>query len=170
MKMSNALLVEGRVHLQLFNEYGELIRDERCKNIVVNDGRKMIASRLRTTNINNTAYSMYMGVGTSNANNTSPNHITQTSLNAASGNRVAASTAASEDQYGVVYQTTFPAHGAGAGSWNTSTADILIVEAAIFNASSATTGDMLCRTTFGVITKRTVDTLQLTWTVSINAA
>jgi hypothetical protein len=42
-----------------------------------------------------------------------------------------------------------------------------ITEAGIFNASTA--GTMLCRTVFSVVNKAAADTLQITWTITINA-
>jgi hypothetical protein len=56
----------------------------------------------------------------------------------------------------VSYAATFPA-GTGTGA---------VVEAGIFNASSA--GTMLCRTTFDVVNKGADDAMSVTWTVTIS--
>jgi hypothetical protein len=55
----------------------------------------------------------------------------------------------------VTYVGTFPA-GTGTGA---------ITEAGILNA--ATTGNMLCRTVFGVVTKAAGDTVIITWNVTV---
>jgi hypothetical protein len=58
----------------------------------------------------------------------------------------------------VAYVATFAA-GTGTGA---------ITEAGIFNAD--TSGTMLCRTVFSVVNKGADDTLQITWTITLNAA
>ena len=55
----------------------------------------------------------------------------------------------------ITYVATFPA-GTGTGS---------ITEAGILNAGS--TGNMLCRTVFGVVTKASGDTVVITWNVTV---
>ena len=55
----------------------------------------------------------------------------------------------------IQYVATFPAGTATAG----------LQEAGIFNASSA--GTMLCRTVFAVINKGALDTLTITWKITV---
>jgi hypothetical protein len=55
----------------------------------------------------------------------------------------------------ITYSATFAA-GNGTGA---------ITEAGIFNAGTA--GTMMCRTTFSAINKGASDTIQITWTVTI---
>ncbi len=66
---------------------------------------------------------------------------------------------AGADDNDVVYIATFGA-GVGTGA---------IVEAGIFNSAVTDGGTMLCRTTFGVITKGAADTLIITWTISVGS-
>ena len=55
----------------------------------------------------------------------------------------------------ITYVATFPA-GTGTGA---------ITEAGILNAGA--TGNMLCRTVFGVVTKASGDTVVITWNVTV---
>jgi hypothetical protein len=45
----------------------------------------------------------------------------------------------------------------------------VLVEAGIFNSASVSTGAMLCRTTFPIVTKEADDTIIIQWTVTIAA-
>ena len=55
----------------------------------------------------------------------------------------------------ITYVATFPA-GTGTGA---------LTEAGILNAAS--TGNMLCRTVFGIVTKTSSDTVIITWNVTV---
>ena len=58
----------------------------------------------------------------------------------------------------VTYSATFPAGNPAAS--------IILREAGIFNAS--TSGTMLCRTVFPIVTKEPLDTLTINWTITVS--
>jgi hypothetical protein len=98
---------------------------------------------------NTTAIMSHMAVGSSN---TSP-LTSQTALGAEVGRVVLDS--ATRVANTITYVATFPA-GTGTGS---------LTEAGILNDSSS--GNMLCRTAFGVVTKTASDTVIITWNVTV---
>jgi hypothetical protein len=131
----------GHVVVQL---NGETIQE--IPNLVVTTGKNFIASRMTGS----TTAMSHMSIGS-------------TSTAAAAGDtalggelgRVALSSSSTTAAV-TTYSATFPA-GTGTGA---------VVEAGIFNASSA--GTMLCRTTFAVVNKGANDTLTITWQITIS--
>lgn len=124
---------------------GEVIEHRTASNLVVADGLKYIASRLVGTT---PAVMSHMAIGTGTNGAGSANITLQTETA-----RVAlASSTASANV--VTYTATFPA-GTGTGA---------ITEAGIFNAGSS--GNLLCRTTFGVVNKGADDSMTITWNVA----
>jgi hypothetical protein len=149
--LNDSLKTKGVLELKLLDAFGNVTL-QREENVVVNTGLAYIASRMKDA----TAGVMsHMGVGTGSTN---PTDKTQTAL-ASQLVRVAldstslVTTTATNDA--VQYVATFAA-GTGTGA---------ITEAGIFNASSA--GTMLCRTVFDVINKGALDTLVITWKVTV---
>jgi hypothetical protein len=98
---------------------------------------------------NTTAIMSHMAVGTSNTAATT----SQTALGTEIGRVALDSTSRSTNT--ITYVATFPA-GTGTGA---------LTEAGILNASSS--GDLLCRTVFGVVTKAAGDTVVITWNVTV---
>jgi hypothetical protein len=90
-----------------------------------------------------------MAVGTSNTAATT----SQTALGTELSRVALDSTSRSSNT--VTYVATFPA-GTGTGA---------LTEAGILNASSS--GSLLCRTVFGVVTKAAGDTVVITWNVTV---
>ena len=90
-----------------------------------------------------------LAVGSSNTTATS----SPTALGGELGSVVLDSTVRAANT--VTYVATFPA-GTGTGS---------LTEAGILNASSS--GNLLCRTVFGVVTKAAGDTVVITWNVTV---
>lgn len=116
-------------------------------NLVVTVGKEFIASRMIGVTDN---VMSHMAVGTSNLDLVAAN----TALSAEIG-RVALTSSVRTNNT-VRYTATFaPGEGTGA-----------LVEAGILN--DATTGTMLCRTTFLVVNKDASDTLTINWDVTIN--
>lgn len=147
--LEETLRLTGKVNLVLTGPDGEVKDTRDIDNLVVLAGRAFIASRMKDA----TATVMsHMAVGT---NNTTP-VAGDTTLGAEIAASRTALTSTTVTSNAVAYVCTFgPGVGTGA-----------IVEAGIFNASSA--GTLLCRTIFSVINKAAADTLTITWTVTIN--
>lgn len=150
--LDDSLKTKGLVQVQLFDAAGNVKETREIPNLVVNTGLAYIASRIKDS----TATAMsHMGVGSGSVAAAAAN----TDLGSALGSRVAmdsttlVTTTATNDA--VQYVATFAA-GTGTGA---------ITEAGIFNA--LTGGTMLCRTVFAVINKGTLDTLVITWKVTV---
>lgn len=139
--------VTGDVSIKVFDEAGN-VKDERTiKNLVVSVGKTFIASRMVGTAAN---VMSHMAVGSTS---TAP-AAGDTGLGGELG-RVALGSSSSSGAV-ATYTASFPA-GVGTGA---------VVEAGIFNASSA--GTMLCRTTFAVVNKGANDGMSITWTITVS--
>lgn len=128
---------------------GEVIEYRTANNLVVDDGLAFIASRMSGNTLAVMSH-MAIGSGTNgagSANVTLQNELARVSL-----------TSTTPVANVVTYVATFPA-GVGTGA---------ITEAGILNASS--NGNLLCRTTFGVVNKSADDSMTITWTVSSSSA
>lgn len=138
--------VKGNLEVILLDETGKQKDYRKVNNLVVAVGKDVIASRL----VGNTlAVMSHMAVGSS----TTAALTSQTGLGGELGRVALDSTARASNT--ITYVATFPA-GTGTGS---------ITEAGILNASSS--GNMLCRTVFGVVTKAAGDTVVVTWNVTV---
>lgn len=149
--VNDSIKAKGTLQLTLIDETGQ-IKQQDEHNLVVNAGLAYIASRMKDT----TQGAMsHMGVGTGTTAAAAGNTALETAL----GSRVTldsttlVTTTATDDS--VQYIATF-----GAG-----TATGAITEAGVFNA--LTSGTMLCRTVFPVINKGALDTLVITWKVTV---
>ena len=138
--------VKGNLEVLLLDETGRQKDYRQVKNLVVAVGKDVIASRLVGNSI---AVMSHMAVGTSNTTAVS----SQTALGTELARVALDSTTRSTNT--ITYTATFPS-GSGTGS---------LTEAAILNASSS--GNMLCRTVFGVVTKASGDTVVITWNVTV---
>jgi hypothetical protein len=142
----SSVKMSGRLIIKKFNEKQELLYQTEVENLVVTAGKNFIASRI----VSDSADIMgYMAIG----DNATVSALPQTSLSNQRA-RVATSTASAVDN-NITFTASFGA-GVGTGS---------IQEAGIFNASSS--GTMLCRTTFPVITKTSGETIAISWVVSV---
>ena len=145
--LNDNIKITGDVVLSVFGPDGQLKEKREIKNLVVTSGKDFIASRMKDA----TATVMsHFAIGT---DGTAP-VVGNTALGAEVGRVALGGTVVSGSQ--VIYSATVPA-GTGTGA---------IVEAGIFNASSA--GTMLCRTTFAVINKGAADSLAATWTITVS--
>lgn len=148
--LTENIKAKGVLTLVLKDEFGNVKAQEE-KNLVVNTGLAYIASRMRSADATVMSH-MAVGAGTTAA------AAADTQLGIELG-RVAldsttlVTTNVTNDS--VQYVSTF-----GAG-----TATGAVTEAGLFNNSSA--GTMLCRTVFPVINKGALDTLVITWKVTI---
>jgi outer membrane protein assembly factor BamB len=147
MNATENLKASGSLRVVVTGADGKVKEEHQFKNLVVTVGKNFVASRMVGTA---SAVMSHMAVG---SNNTAA-AAGDTALGAELG-RVALSTSVATTNV-VTYTATFPA-GTGTGA---------IVEAGIFNASSA--GTMLCRTVFAVVNKGVDDALSITWTITIS--
>ena len=147
MNATENLKASGSLRVVVTGADGKVKEEHQFKNLVVNVGKNFVASRMVGTA---SAVMSHMAVG---SNNTAA-AAGDTALGAELG-RVALATSTATTNV-VTYTATFPA-GTGTGA---------IVEAGIFNASSA--GTMLCRTVFAVVNKGVDDALSITWTITIS--
>lgn len=145
--VNETLKATGRLDIVLLDQNNNIKQQVSVPNLVVTVGKNFIASRMVGTA---SAAMSHMAVGTSNANLAAAN----TAL-AAQLTRVALTSATATNST-VTYVGNYGA-GVGTGA---------LVEAGIFN--DATTGTMLCRTTFPVINKEASDTLTINWVVTIS--
>ena len=149
MKTLEALNVTGELEIKKIDTYGNLTQKFTVPNLVVSVGKAFIAaSMVKTTNT--PAAMTHMGIGSGQAATVNAN----TGLDSQLGRVLLTSSTVSTNS--VTYRATFAA-GTGTGS---------ITEAGIFNASSG--GTMLCRTVFPVVNKQASDSIEITWTVTIN--
>lgn len=145
---SDGLSIKGLVHIQLFDESGNLKQEEITDNLVVTAGKNHIADQLSSAPGQSAMSHMEIGTGT-----TAPAAGDTALVTALDRNALTSRT----DSTNVVTYVGDWAAGDGTNS--------AITEAGIFNAASA--GTMLARATFTAINKGASDTLKITWTVTI---
>ena len=138
--------IKGNLEVVLLDENGTQKDYRKVNNLVVAVGKDVIAARLLG---NTLAVMSHMAVGTSST----AAATSQTALGGEIGRVALDSSVRSTNT--ITYVATFPA-GTGTGS---------LAEAGILNAAS--TGNMLCRTTFSTVTKAAVDTIVVTWNVTV---
>ena len=145
--MEEFLKATGKLDIILKDSDGNIKQELHVPNLVVTVGKNFIASRMVGTT---SPVMSHMAIGT---NATAP-----VSANTTLGTEVArvALSSATATANTVSYSATFPA-GTGTGA---------ITEAGIFNAASS--GTLLCRTTFAVVNKSASDVLTINWNVTIN--
>jgi len=149
--LDDSLKTKGVVQVQLLDADGNVKETREFPNLVVNSGLAYIASRMRDAT--STAMS-HMAVGSGSTAAAAADTALGSSLaRVALDSTTLVTTTAANDA--VQYVATFPA-GTGTGA---------ITEAGIFNAASA--GTLLCRTVFAVINKGALDTLVITWKVTV---
>lgn len=148
--LQDNIKTKGTLTLVLTDENGN-VKQQDEHNLVVSTGLAYIASRMKDA----TATAMsHMAVGAGNVAAAAANTALGSELGrVALTSTTIVTTSVSNDA--VQYVATFPA-GTGTGA---------ITEAGILNAASA--GTMLCRTVFAVINKGALDTLTITWKVTV---
>jgi hypothetical protein len=142
------LLVTGLVTLQITGPDG-VVKEQRQTNLVTTVGKSFIVARMFDTS---QTVMGYMAVGS----NTTAAAVGDTTLGTEiSGSRTAVSSATYTGTTGTYVATL----GAGVGTG-------AITEAGIFNASSA--GTMLAHTVFAVVNKGALDSMSITWAITIS--
>jgi hypothetical protein len=147
--INDNLTLKGRVAIVLRGKDGKVKQEQEIRNLVVDAGLDFIASRMGGTSSDVMSH-MAVGSGSVAAN------AADTGLGSELGRVALASSTVTDNA--IAYVATFGA-GVGTGA---------VTEAGIFN--DGTTGDMLCRTVFAVVNKQADDSLQITWTVTLNAS
>lgn len=147
MNTNENLKASGSLRVTVTGADGKVKEEHDFKNLVVTVGKNFVASRMVGTAAN---VMSHMAIGSSSTAASAGD----TALGAELGRVALASGSATAAV--VTYTATFPA-GTGTGA---------VVEAGIFNASSA--GTMLCRTVFSVVNKGADDAMSVTWTVTIS--
>jgi len=147
------LKLSGQLNIVLKDKAGNVKDSRDLKNLVVNTGLAYIASRMKDTTKGAMSH-MALGSGTTAA------AASQTDLVSILGSREAldTTTISGSNNEKVVYEASFEA-GDATGA---------VTEAGIFNAASS--GDMLCRTSFNVVNKAADDTMSVTWTITLSAS
>lgn len=146
--MEDTVKMTGKLTLVLRDANGNIKDQRTVPNMVVTTGKNLIASRLKDAT---SSAATHMSVGTSS---TAVN-AGQTALSAEVSPRVALTSTAVVGNV-ITFTATF-SPGVGSGA---------LVEAGVFNA--LTSGSMLCRTVFSVVTKDVLDTLTIVWNLTIN--
>lgn len=145
--IQDQLKVKGDLIVKLFDKNGQVKEERVIPNLVVTTGKGFIASRMVGTSAN---VMSHMAIG---ASSTAP-AAGDTALGSELG-RVALTSGTASGAV-TTYVATFPA-GTGTGA---------VVEAGIFNAASS--GTMLCRTTFSVVNKGADDAMSITWAITVS--
>jgi hypothetical protein len=140
----------GQVSFVLTDENGN-VKQQGSKNLVVNPGLAFIVSRMVNATADVMSH-MAVGTGTAAAAAAQTALVSESARVALTSSTIVTTTVTNDSAQ---YVATF---GPGAGT-------AAITEAGIFNAASA--GTMLARTVFPVINKGALDTLSLTWKITV---
>ena len=143
MNTNDTLALTGKLTISL---NGDVVRE--TTNLVVTAGKEWVTARMKNTSTVMTH--MAIGTGTTAAaiaNTTLGTEIARQALST-SGGTVAGAV--------ITFATSYAA-GTGTGA---------ITEAGVLNAASG--GTMLARTVFGVVNKGALDTMTISWAVTIS--
>ena len=143
---TESVSLKGNLEVILLDQNGIQKDYRKIENVVVAVGKQIIAARLVGNTI---AIPSHMAVGT----DSTAAATGQTALGGELGRVVLDSTTRASNV--LTYVATFPP-GTCTGA---------LAEAAILNAAS--TGNMLCRTTFSVVNKAVGDSIVITWNVTV---
>jgi len=143
MNTNDTLALTGKLTISL---NGDVVRE--TTNLVVTAGKEWVTARMKNTSTVMT----HMAIGTGNtaaaiANTTLGTEVARQALST-SGGTVAGAV--------ITFATSYAA-GTGTGA---------ITEAGVLNAASG--GTMLARTVFGVVNKGSLDTMTISWAVTIS--
>jgi len=146
--LDEKLKLTGKLDIQIFDRSG-LLKDHRTvNNLVVAGGLNHIVSRMTGTSAGVMSH-MAVGTGTTVVGSSQTALVAETSRVSINSTTTGSGS--------VTYTATFPA----------GTATAALTEAGIFNALSA--GTMLCRTVFATVNKGALDTMIITWTITLAA-
>lgn len=147
MNLQENMNIKGELSIVVRDFEGKIKQTLHVPNLVVTNGKNYIASRM--VGVASTVMS-HMAIGTGTATPI----VGDSTLNVEAGRVALSSFTASTNA--VTGTATFPA-GTGTGA---------ITEAGIFNAASS--GALLCRTTFPVVNKAAGDSIAITWVITVS--
>jgi hypothetical protein len=148
--LTDKIKATGQVSFVLTDENGN-IKEQQDHNLVVDSGLAFIVSRMKDTTQGAMSH-MAVGTGTTAASDAQTALVTESARVAFDSTTLVTTTVANDS---IQYVATFnPGVGTAA-----------ITEAGLFNAASA--GTMLARTVFAVINKGALDTLTITWKITV---
>lgn len=167
-KYQNMIQLNGSLSLVLTDESGKIKQEMYVPNTVVTTGKQHIASCLGNPSAQTRMAHMAIGISDAAATTALASEVVIAAPGVTAYNRINMASAANSsitiDTSGSNSSVTYIAQF---GPNNpTSTSGQALKEAGIFNSGSS--GTMLCRTTFGTVTKLTADTLTINWTIAIN--
>ena len=148
--LSDNIKAKGTLTLVLTDEQGN-VKTQDEHNLVVSAGLAYIASRMKDATATAMSH-MAVGTGTTAAAAGQTALVTESARVALTSTTIVTTNVSND---AVQYVATF----------NPGTATAAITEAGIFNAASA--GTMLARVAFSVINKGALDTLTITWKVTV---
>lgn len=146
MDLQESQGIKGSLTIERTNSLGELVEKIFIPNLVVTTGKTFIASRIVGTA---SAVMSHMALGTGAVAPV----VGDTTLGSEIGRVALASGTAAAAV--ATFTANFPA-GTATGA---------LTEAGIFNAASA--GTMMCRTTFPVVNKAALDSISISWAVTV---
>jgi hypothetical protein len=148
--LKDKIKATGLVKFVLTDANGN-VKEQHDHNLVVDVGLAYIASRMKDTTATAMSH-MAVGTGTAAAADAQTALGTESARVALDSTTIVTTTVANDS---IQYVATF----------SPGVATAAITEAGIFNASSS--GTMLCRTKFDVINKGALDTLTITWKITV---
>ena len=148
--LTEYIKARGMVSFVLTDATGQ-VKEQQDHNLVVNVGLAYIASRMKDATATAMSH-MAVGTGATAAAATQTTLVTESARVALASSTVV-TTSVSNDS--IQYVATL-APGSGTAA---------LTEAGLFNAASA--GTMLARTVFPVINKGALDTLTITWKITV---
>lgn len=148
--LKDKIKATGLVKFVLTDANGN-VKEQHDHNLVVDVGLAYIASRMKDATATAMSH-MAVGTGTAAAADAQTALGTESARVALDSTTIVTTTVANDS---IQYVATF----------SPGVATAAITEAGIFNASSS--GTMLCRTKFDVINKGALDTLTITWKITV---
>lgn len=151
--MEESIKLTGKVHVQLFDEHGNLKQEHTDHNLIVTVGKHYLMDWLAAAS-QTTPFMAYVAAGT----NASPSTSNMTTLGAeltGGGNTRALGVVTSNMNTWNNTATFSPGNYTG-----------ILAEVGLFSASSA--GTMLARQAFTAYTKISTDTLIINWTLTLS--
>lgn len=148
--LTEHIKARGMVSFVLTDATGQ-VKEQQDHNLVVNAGLAYIASRMKDATAAVMSH-MAVGVGTTAAAGGQTALVTESARVALTSSTIVTTSVANDS---IQYVATF-APGSGTNA---------LTEAGLFNAASA--GTMLARTVFPVINKGALDTLTITWKITV---
>jgi hypothetical protein len=149
--INDSIKSNGIVSFVLTDEFGNVKQQEE-HNLVVASGLAYLISRAKDATAAAVSH-MAVGTGTTAASSGQTALVTESTRVTLSSTTIVTTNVAND---AIQYVATFGA-GSGAGA---------LTEAGLFNAVSA--GTMVARTVFGVINKGALDTLTITWKITLS--